>query len=107
MAKKAKKAKTTKKAKKATAKKAAPTPTYLAGGRSVDIPADQVAEILATILARGQGAKFKKQAKAAGLVVTVDSKTVNFVKDFLAQNQMHSLAVAKRAINSDGSFNCG
>lgn len=105
---KTKKAKTTKKPKKTTtAKKAAPTPTDLAGGKSVDIPAHQVAEILATILARGQGAKFKKQAKAAGLVVTVNSKTVNFVKDFLAQNQMHSLAVAKRAINSDGSFNCG
>jgi hypothetical protein len=104
----AKKAKKSKKAKKTVrAKKAAPTPTYLTGRKSVDIPAHQVAEILALIQARGQGAKFKKQAKAAGLVVTVNSQTVNFVKDFLAQNQMHSLAVGRRAINSDGSFNCG
>ena len=57
MAKKAKKAKKTKKAVKA--RRAAPTPTYLTGRRSVDIPAHQVAEIVASILARGQGAKFK------------------------------------------------
>jgi hypothetical protein len=102
MAKKAKKAKKTRKA-----KKAAPTPTYLRGAKSVDIPAHQVAEILAVIHARGQTAKFKRQAKAAGLVVTVNPKTVNFVKDFLAQNEMHTLAAGARAINSAGTFNCG
>jgi hypothetical protein len=104
----ARKAKKSKKAKTAVrARKAAPTPTYLTGSKSVDIPAHQVAEILALIVARGQAAKFKKEAKAAGLVVTVNPQTVNFVKDFLAQNQMHSLAAGRRAINSDGSFNCG
>jgi len=98
MAKKAKAAK--------TAKKPAPTPTYLKGTNPVDIPAHRVAEVLAMIHDQGHTAKFRKQAKAAGVVLTLNPKTVNFVKDFVAKNDMHSHAVGKQVVNSDGTFSC-
>ena len=94
-------------AKKAkAAKKTKVTPTYLKGTKSVDIPAHRVAEVLAMIHNQGHTAKFRRQAKAAGVTMTLDPKTVNFVKDFVANNQMHGLAVGKQVVNSDGTFSC-
>ncbi len=81
-------------------------PTYLKGTKSVDIPAHRVAEVLSMIHDEGHTAKFKRQAEAAGAVMTLDPKTVNFVKDFVANNDMHSHPVGKQVVNSDGSFDC-
>jgi hypothetical protein len=116
MAKRAKKAKKTvkksvKKTAKKTVKKAAkprPTPTYLPGESAVDIPVENVADILAMIEKHGHTATFKRKAKAAGLTLSVHPKTVNFVKDFLANtgDKMRGLAVGTRAINSGGTFDC-
>lgn len=97
-------------AKKAKAAKGSrptkPTPTYLKGTKPVNIPAHRVADVLAMIHKHGHGAKFKRQAKAAGVVMSLHPKTVNFVKDFVAKNEMHTNTVGKQVINSDGSFNC-
>ena len=112
MAKRAKKAKkTAEKSVKKTVKKAAkpkPTPTYLPGESPVDIPVENVADILAMIEKHGHSATFKRKAKAAGLTLRVHPKTVNFVKDFLANtgDRMQGLAVGRRAINSGGTFDC-
>jgi hypothetical protein len=95
MAKKAKSAKQTK-----------PTPTYLKGQKSVDIPAHRVADVLAMIHEHGHTQKFKRQAKAAGISMSLDPKTVNFVKDFVANNALHTNTVGKQVVNSDGSFSC-
>jgi hypothetical protein len=98
MAKKAKAAK--------AAKKTMVTPTYLQGTKPVDIPLHRVAEVLSMIHDQGHIAKFKRQAKAAGVVMALDPKTVNFVKDFVARNQMHTHAVGRSVVNSDGTFSC-
>ncbi|MBR0873468.1 hypothetical protein JQ633_24135 [Bradyrhizobium tropiciagri] len=108
MAKKSKKA-AKKKAKKVVKAKAmkALTPVYMkATARPTAIGAHDVADLLATIESQGLGAKFRRAAKAGGHTVTVAPKTVNFVKDFLAKNMMHSHSVAKKAINSAGTFDC-
>jgi hypothetical protein len=99
-------AKKAKAAKAAKAGKPTPTPTYLTGKRSVDIPAHHVADVFAMIHKYGHAAKFKRQAKAAGVALTLDPKTVNFVKDFVAKNAMHTNAVGRQVINSDGTFDC-
>jgi hypothetical protein len=101
MAKKAKAAKAAK-----AAKKAKVTPTYLKGTKSVDIPTHRIAEVLAMIHEKGHTAKFRRQAKAAGVVMTLHPKTVNFVKDFVAKNEMHTHSVGKQVVNSDGTFSC-
>jgi hypothetical protein len=94
-------------AKKAkTGKPNKPTPTYLKGTKSVDIPAHRVADVIAMIHQHGHGAKFKRQAKAAGVAMTLAPKTVNFVKDFVANNEMHTSSVGRQVINSGGSFDC-
>jgi hypothetical protein len=101
----AKKARAPKAAKK-TVKRVIPTPTYLTGPDPVRIPAHRVADVLALIHKHGHAAKFKRQAKAAGLHMTLDPKTVNFVKDFVAKNNIHSSAVGKQVVNSGGTFDC-
>jgi hypothetical protein len=98
----AKKAKTKKKAARLTK----PTPTYLKGTKSVDIPAHRVADVLAMIHEHGHTQKFKRQAKTAGISMSLDPKTVNFVKDFVANNALHTNTVGKQVVNSDGSFSC-
>jgi hypothetical protein len=100
---------TTRKAKSsAKLAKPRPTPTYLKGEKSADIPVENVATILAMIEKHGHTAKFKSKASAAGLTMSVDPKTVNFVKDFVANtgDKMHRAAVGRRAINSGGTFDC-
>jgi hypothetical protein len=101
MAKKAKKAKPAK-----ARKQQIPTPTYLTGKKSVDIPAHRVADVFALIHKHGHAAKFKRQAKAAGVAMTLDPNTVNFVKDFVAKNEMHTNAVGRQVVNSGGTFDC-
>lgn len=83
-----------------------PTPTYLKGRKPVDIPAHRVAEVLAMIHEHGHTEKFKKDAKNAGISMSLHPKTVNFVKDFVASNGMHADAVGRQVVNSDGSFSC-
>jgi hypothetical protein len=106
MAKKAKTRKASKSVKKAAKPK--PTPTYLSGEKSVDIPVENVADILALIEKHGHTTTFKKKASAAGLTMSVHPSTVNFVKDFVANtgDTMHRLSVGRRAINSGGTFDC-
>jgi hypothetical protein len=91
---------------KAAKRESKPTPTYLRGTSSVNIPAHRVAEVLAMIHEHGHSQKFKRQAKAAGISMSLDPKTVNFVKDFVANNGMHTHRVGKQVVNSDGTFNC-
>jgi hypothetical protein len=104
-------------AKKATAGKAKksvnlakprPKPTYMKGQKRANIPIENVAAILAMIEKHGHTAKFRNKASAAGLTMSVDPKTVNFVKDFVANtgDKMHRAAVGRRAINSGGTFDC-
>jgi hypothetical protein len=94
------------KPKRKTAKSLAPTPTYLRGSRSVNIPAHRVADVLAMIHKHGHTQKFKRQAKAAGISMSLNPKTVNFVKDFVAKNAMHGNSIGKQVVNSDGTFSC-
>src|ERR1700749_3349272 len=103
MAKKAKKKAQAKEVK--PAKSAAPKPTYLKRQKPVSIPAHRVADVLAMIHEHGHTQKFKRQAKAAGVSMVLHPKTVNFVKDFVADNAMHTNTVGKQVINSDGKFN--
>ena len=94
-------------AKKAkAAKQAAPKPTYLTGKKPVDIPVHRVADVLKMIHQHGHSAKFKKHAKAAGHAMSLHPDTVNFVKDFVADNAMHNDPVGKQVMNSGGSFDC-
>ena len=91
---------------KAMKRNSPPTPTYLRGRAPVKIPVHRVAEVLAMIHEHGYTQKLKRQAKAAGVSMSVDPKTVNFVKDFVAKNGMHTHQVGEQVVNSDGSFSC-
>jgi hypothetical protein len=105
MAKASKKMKT-KRARKAGPTKP-PTPVYMRGTRSAKVSAHNIADVFAMIEKHGHGRKFRQQAKAGDHVVTLDPKTVNFVKDFVAKNGMHGDRIGKQIVNSGGSFNCG
>jgi hypothetical protein len=91
---------------KAASRSGKPKPTFLRGTKSVDIPVHRVSDVIAMIHEHGHSAKFKRQAKAAGVSMSLDPKTVNFVKDFVAKNDMHEHAIGSQVVNSDGSFDC-
>ncbi len=106
MAKKVKAKTAKRRSAKSAATPAKPEPTYLRGTKSVDIPVHRVSDVIAMIHEHGHAAKFKRQAKAAGLSMSLNPKTVNFVKDFVANNEMHGHPVGKQVVNSDGTFSC-
>jgi signal transduction histidine kinase len=59
-----------------------------------------VVRALAMIEENGHMDKFVRAAKRNEALVTVDAKTVNFVKDFVVQNKMHSNPVGKHIVNA-------
>jgi hypothetical protein len=81
------------------AKEAKVKPTYLTGKKPVKIQVHDVANILKMIDDHGHSAKFKRQAKKAGAFMMVDPDTVNFVKNFVADNNMHAHPVGKKVVN--------
>ena len=81
-------------------------PTYLRGRTPVDIPVHRVMDVLKMIDDHGHSKKFRTQAKKAGLVMKLHPKTVNFVKDFVADNQMHEHEVGGQVVNSGGTYDC-
>ena len=81
------------------AKKAKVTPTYLKGKKPVKIGMHHVLNVLKMIDDHGHTSKFKRQAKKAGAFMSVHPETVNFVKDFVASNDMHQHPVGRQVVN--------
>jgi hypothetical protein len=103
MAKKKKtKAKKTRKAKPAEA----PEPRLMKGNTPKPIAFHKVADVLDVIAKHGQSKKLRRQMKAAGHTMTLHPKTVNFIKGFLAKNNMHTDPIGRKAITSDGDYDC-
>ncbi len=86
---------------------AIPTPRYMRGKKPKSISIHKIADVLAVIEKHGHGKKFKRQAKAAAHTIALHPKTVNFIKDFLADNNMYSDKIGRKAIDSDGDYDCG
>jgi hypothetical protein len=81
-------------------------PTYLKGKKPVSIPVHRVIDVLKMIDEHGHSEKFSSQAKKKGLAMGVHPDTVNFVKDFVAEHDLHEHPVGKQVINSNGSYDC-
>jgi hypothetical protein len=88
------------------AKSAAPEPRYMTRKKPADIDIHKLTDVMALIEKRGLSAKFKRQAKADGHAVTLTPDTVNFIKKFLSKNNMHTDRLGRKAITSDGDYDC-
>jgi hypothetical protein len=90
-------------AKKAKAKskvKSVPvTPTYMTGTKPLKIALHDVIKALELISKRKRMGKFKTAAQENKAVMLVEPATVNFVKDFMADNGMHNHPIGKHIIN--------
>lgn len=82
------------------------TPRYMRGKKPKAISFHKIADVLAVIEQHGHGKKFKRQARAADHMMTLHPDTVNFIKDFLAKNKMHTHRLGRKAILSDGDYDC-
>lgn len=87
-------------------KKAKVRPAYMKAGKWTTLPLHRVVDVLQMIDERGHSKKFKRQAKAAAASIRLHAKTVNFVKDFVANNNMHDHPVGDQVNNSNGSYRC-
>ena len=87
-------------------KRAKGKPTYLKGNDSVRIPVHRVIDVLKMLDEHGHLENFREQAENNKLVMTLPAETINFAKDFVADNSLHEHAVGKQVINSNGSYDC-
>jgi hypothetical protein len=97
--------KTAKKSPKAKVTKA-PTPRYMKGKKPRAVAFHKVADVLAVIEKHGHGRKFKRQTRAGEHTMILHPDTVNFIKDFLAKNNMHTDPIGRKAITSGGDYDC-
>jgi hypothetical protein len=102
----AKQAKAVAKRTRSAVKRVKVSPTYLRGTKHVDIPVHRIVDVLNMIEAHGHAKKFKARAKVADMTMRLHPTTVNFVKDFVANNDMHTHPVGKQVINSNGTYDC-
>ena len=63
-------------------------PNYLKGKKPLKLHLHSVVDILHDIHTQGHSEQFKAAAEKAGAVLSVHPQTVNFVKDYLADNQL-------------------
>ena len=64
-------------------------PHYMKGKRSIKLHLHSVFDVLHDIHEQGHAPQFKAAAEKAGIVLSAEPKTVNFVKDYLADNGLH------------------
>src|SRR4029077_14829140 len=76
------------------------TPTYLPEGQTYTLGLHDVVRALKVIEKHGHMAKFVKAAKGRQATGTFDAKTVNFVKDFMVKQNMHTDPVGKHVVNA-------
>ena len=103
MAKRAKaKKKVRARASKASPRAGAPsvTPTYLPEGQTYTLGLHDVVRALKVIEKHGHMAKFVKAAKDQQAAGTFDAQTVNFVKDFIVKQKMHTDPIGKHIVNA-------
>ena len=77
-------------------------PHYLKRGASYKLGLHDVVRALKAIDERKHLDKFVRASKQNKTSVSVDAKTVNFVKDFMVKNNMHDHPVGKHIINAMG-----
>jgi hypothetical protein len=82
------------------AKKAKVEPTYMTGTKPMKIGLHDVIRALKVIDDHGHMAKFSRAAKKQKAMMMVDPGTVNFVKDFMVENEMHAHPVGKHIVNA-------
>jgi hypothetical protein len=77
------------------------TPSYMKGKKPLKIPVHSVMDVLGAIGDLGHSGQFRQAAKQKGAFMTVHPDTVNFVKDYLAQNNLHTKSdVASQVVNA-------
>lgn len=84
------------------AKQAKIKPTYMKGKRPLKIALHDIVRVVKMLDDKKQTKKFQKAAKSNNAVVSVDAKTVNFVKDFMVKNNLHDHPIGKHIVNARG-----
>lgn len=82
------------------AKKERITPRYLREGQSYTLGLHDVARALKVIEDKGHMKKFMRASKKKSTSVAIDAKSVNFVKDFMVDNNMHQHPIGKHIVNA-------
>lgn len=75
-------------------------PRYLKPGTSFTMGLHDVARALKVIDENNHMDKFVSASKQNETSVSVDAKTVNFVKDFMVENNLHDHPVGKHIVNA-------
>jgi len=65
------------------------TPSYMKGRKPIKIPLHSVMDVVRMINDLGHSDQFREAAEKKGAFVTVHRETVNFVKDYLVDNDLH------------------
>jgi hypothetical protein len=88
-------------------------PTYLPEGQTYTMRLHDVVRVIKVIEKHGHLAKFIRGAKKQKTAGTFDANTVNFVKDFMVKQKMHTDPIGKHIVNAaaaatarTGRFNC-
>jgi hypothetical protein len=75
-------------------------PTYLKGKKPITIGLHDVMKLMRMIAEHGHAEKFEKAAKKKKAFISVHPDTVNFVKDFVADNEMHAHPIGKHVVKT-------
>jgi hypothetical protein len=84
------------------AKQAKVEPTYMRGKRPLKIALHDIVRVVKMLDEHKHTEKFQKAAKSKKAFATLDADAVNFVKDYVAKNNLHEHPVGKHVVNARG-----
>lgn len=74
--------------------------------RPAKVPLHTVMDALRTIHDKGDSDHFMKAAETAGAVVTVHPHTLDFVKKYIKDNNLHTHAATHNVVVCSQPYNC-
>jgi len=82
------------------AKRTTVKPTYMKGKRPLRIALHDVVRFVKMLDQKKHTKKFQTAAKRNKAYVKVHADTVNFVKDYVAKNKLHTHPIGKHIVNA-------
>ena len=80
-------------------------PTYMKGKKPMKIGLHDVYKALKWLEEHGKIDEFMAQVREKNIVIKVDASTVNFVKDYVVEKEMHTHTMGAHIVNAKGTSN--
>ena len=79
-----------------------PTISYMSEGQLLEMKLDDIVRVVKALEENGRLEEFVTKAKNSNAFATFDAKSVNFVKEFFAEHDLHKNSIGAHILKAPG-----